>query len=432
MRSTLWFCLVAVMIAVYVVLDGFDIGAGIIHLFVARKDARARAVLRAIGPVWDGNEVWLLAGGGTLYFAFPALYASSFSGFYLPLMIVLWLLILRGISIEFRNHIDTRCGRRCGMWFSAVASAAAGDLLRRGAGQRGARRAARCRRLFLPAAVDRLPRRFEPAVLDWYTILAGVAALAVLAMHGSLWVALKTTGAVRERSRRAARKTVVGSRGLGGHPHGSQFCRAAFVAAELRGRSVGFSLPGARRRGTRRNTPQQRRGRRTARVPVLVRSHRRITHQRRFRSLSERIDGVDRPAVQPHHPQRGGGRLRSAHWIDMVDRGHGTRFRLHVPRLPALRGKDSGRNRRSLVTHRRRSRAWSVLVIGGGPAGLAAAIAARRKGFRVRVMDAGRPPIDKACGEGLMPDALRALNQSGVAFPRDARPCFPGDSLPRR
>ena len=98
--ETVWFCLVAIMIAIYVVLDGFDLGAGAIHLLVARNEAERRVVLRTIGPVWDGNEVWLLAAGGTLYFAFPALYASSFSGFYLPLMIVLWLLILRGIAVE--------------------------------------------------------------------------------------------------------------------------------------------------------------------------------------------------------------------------------------------------------------------------------------------------------------------------------------------
>src|SRR5271157_1434933 len=104
--ETIWFSLVAAMIALYVVLDGFDLGAGIVHLFVARSEAERRTVLASIGPVWDGNEVWLLAGGGTLYFAFPALYASSFSGFYLPLMIVLWLLILRGVSLELRNHLD--------------------------------------------------------------------------------------------------------------------------------------------------------------------------------------------------------------------------------------------------------------------------------------------------------------------------------------
>ena len=109
--ETIWFALVAVMIAMYVVLDGFDLGAGIIHLLVAHTDRERRQVLRSIGPVWDGNEVWLLAGGGTLYFAFPALYASSFSGFYLPLMMVLWLLMLRAIGIEFRTHLQSPVGR---------------------------------------------------------------------------------------------------------------------------------------------------------------------------------------------------------------------------------------------------------------------------------------------------------------------------------
>ena len=103
--ETIWFWVVACMLAAYVILDGFDFGAGIVHFLVARTDDERRVVLSTIGPVWDGNEVWLLAAGGTLYFAFPALYASSFSGFYLPLMMVLWLLILRGVSIEFRNHV---------------------------------------------------------------------------------------------------------------------------------------------------------------------------------------------------------------------------------------------------------------------------------------------------------------------------------------
>ena len=87
--ETLWFILVAIMLVMYVVLDGFDLGAGIIHLWAARTEGERRTVIKAIGPVWDGNEVWLLAAGGTLYFAFPMLYASSFSGFYLPLMMVL-------------------------------------------------------------------------------------------------------------------------------------------------------------------------------------------------------------------------------------------------------------------------------------------------------------------------------------------------------
>ena len=157
--STLWFMIVAVMVAVYVLLDGFDIGAGAVHLFIAKNDAERRMVLRAIGPVWDGNEVWLLAAGGTLYFAFPLLYASSFSGFYLPLMMVLWLLMLRGIGIEFRTHIQEAGVEgllRRHLWnFEHPA----GHLLRGRAGQRGARRSAASRRLLLRAAVDELARR---------------------------------------------------------------------------------------------------------------------------------------------------------------------------------------------------------------------------------------------------------------------------------
>src|SRR5215468_5399423 len=114
MMGTVWFWLVALMITVYVLLDGFDLGAGAIHLLVAKTDHERREVLASIGPVWDGNEVWLLAAGGTLYFAFPQLYASAFSGFYLPLMIVLWLLILRGISIEFRSHLASELWS--GLW----------------------------------------------------------------------------------------------------------------------------------------------------------------------------------------------------------------------------------------------------------------------------------------------------------------------------
>src|SRR6476469_2804360 len=102
------------MLMAYAVLDGFDLGAGVISLFVARGPEERSVVLRTIGPVWDGNEVWLIAAGGALYFAFPLLYASAFSGFYLPLMIVLWLLILRGITLELRNHIDV------GVWLALL------------------------------------------------------------------------------------------------------------------------------------------------------------------------------------------------------------------------------------------------------------------------------------------------------------------------
>src|ERR1700737_5585445 len=136
--ETLWFIVVALMLTVYVLLDGFDLGAGVIYLTVTRTAQERGMILRAIGPVWDGNEVWLLATGGTLYFAFPELYASAFSGFYLPLMMVLWLLILRGISIEFRNHVDSPVWKAlwdavfalASLLLAVVLGAALGNVLR--------------------------------------------------------------------------------------------------------------------------------------------------------------------------------------------------------------------------------------------------------------------------------------------------------------
>src|ERR1700730_11024801 len=202
--GTLWFCLIAIMIAVYVLLDGFDIGAGAIHLFVAKTDQERRQVLASIGPVWDGNEVWLLAAGGTLYFAFPTLYASGFSGFYLPLMIVLWLLILRGTSIEFRNHIQSA------VWdpFWDFLFCASSLLL---AVFYGTALANVVRGVPLDASgyfFEPLWTNFqlsdETGILDWYTILVGVLALLVLVMHGSLRVQMKTSGAVNQRAARLA------------------------------------------------------------------------------------------------------------------------------------------------------------------------------------------------------------------------------------
>jgi len=208
--ETIWFCLVAVMIAVYVLLDGFDLGSGIIHLGVARTDAERRTVLAAIGPVWDGNEVWLLAAGGTLFFAFPMLYASAFSGFYLPLMIVLWLLVLRGISIEFRSHIESPVWHPFwdGVFFLSSAllaiffGAALGNVVRGvpldSSGY-----------FFEPLWTD-FTLGTSPGILDWYTILVGVAAYLALTLHGALWIAYKTTGAVRDRARHIARGAWVG------------------------------------------------------------------------------------------------------------------------------------------------------------------------------------------------------------------------------
>jgi cytochrome bd ubiquinol oxidase subunit II len=196
-----WFWIVAAMIATYVVLDGFDLGAGAIYLVAAKTNDERRRVLRAIGPVWDGNEVWLIAAGGTLYFAFPQLYASSFSGFYLPLTIVLWLLILRAIGIEFRTHIENHVWQS---FFDVVFSFSSILLA-----------------VFFGAALGNVVRGvpldasgyfFEPlwtnfklssqvGILDWYTLLIGGMALVTLTAHGSYYIALKTDADLSRRAR---------------------------------------------------------------------------------------------------------------------------------------------------------------------------------------------------------------------------------------
>ena len=204
--DTIWFIAVALMITMYVLLDGFDLGAGTIHLFAARNDRERRTILRAIGPVWDGNEVWLIAGGGTLFFAFPILYASSFSGFYLPLIMVLWLLIIRGLSIELRGHINDP------MWASfwdamffigstllaIFFGAALGNVVRGVPLNRDGN-------FFQPLWTDFNPFSETPGILDWYTVLIGLLALITLIVHGANYLAVKTENELNARFHRIAR-----------------------------------------------------------------------------------------------------------------------------------------------------------------------------------------------------------------------------------
>ena len=103
----IWFVLLGVLICGYAILDGFDLGVGILHPFVARDDQQRRLVMNSIGPLWDGNEVWLVTFGGALFAAFPEAYATLLSGMYLPIMLLLFCLILRAVSVDFRNKIDS-------------------------------------------------------------------------------------------------------------------------------------------------------------------------------------------------------------------------------------------------------------------------------------------------------------------------------------
>jgi cytochrome d ubiquinol oxidase subunit II len=203
--ETLWFWLVALSLAAYVVLDGYDIGAGMLHLVIAKNGAERATLIRSIGPVWDGNEVWLLASGGTIFAVFPLLYATAFSGFYLPLMMVLWLLVGRALGIEFRHQSENP------MWTSvwdvifSLSSAALALFYGVALGNvaRGVPFDARGV-FFEPLWTDFSPAR-ATGILDPYTLLAGATAAAALALHGALWIAFKTEGDLRERARRAAR-----------------------------------------------------------------------------------------------------------------------------------------------------------------------------------------------------------------------------------
>jgi cytochrome d ubiquinol oxidase subunit II len=199
--ETFWFLALALMLSVYVVLDGFDLGAGIVHHVVGKTEDDRRAILRSIGPVWDANEVWLIAAGGTLFFSFPVLYAASFSGFYLALIMVLWLLILRGLGVELRGHMDNPLWR--GFWDFVFTGASA--LLT----------------IFFGVALGNMVRGvplgadlwfFEPlwtdfrtsgytGILDWYTALTGIVAFVALALHGANYIALKTEGTLQARAR---------------------------------------------------------------------------------------------------------------------------------------------------------------------------------------------------------------------------------------
>ncbi len=242
--ETIWFICVAFMIAMYVLLDGFDLGAGAIHLFAAKNDRERRTILRAIGPVWDGNEVWLIAAGGTLFFAFPTLYASSFSGFYLPLIMVLWLLMIRGLSIELRGHIKDP------MWTSfwdalffigssllaVFFGAALGNVVRGVPLDEDGY-------FFQPLWTNFSPFNETPGILDWYTILIGLLALATLVVHGSNFIAVKTEGEVNVRSRRIARLFAFATAALTLLATLATFWVSPYLLQSFNERPYGYVLP---------------------------------------------------------------------------------------------------------------------------------------------------------------------------------------------
>ncbi|HTB34992.1 MAG TPA: cytochrome d ubiquinol oxidase subunit II [bacterium] len=200
MLGNLWYALLALMLAAYVVLDGFDLGAGALLPLVARTPEERGLVVQSLGPVWDGNEVWLLAAGGTLVLAFPRVYAAAFSGFYLPLMLVLWLLVFRALSIELRHQAEkTLWLPLCDIAFAAsslllavILGAALGNVVR------GVDADAEGH--FFHALFTDFSAKPPLGILDWYSVLAGLASATALARHGALWLNWKTAGPLQKRS----------------------------------------------------------------------------------------------------------------------------------------------------------------------------------------------------------------------------------------
>src|SRR5450432_3513949 len=197
--AELWFGLLGLMLVAYVVLDGFDLGAGMLHLFVARSDAERRTVLGAIGPFWDGNEVWLIAVGGVLFLAFPELLTSAFPGFYLALHLVLWCFALRGVSIEVRSHVADGMWRAFWDALFAVASVLLALLFGVALGNvvRGVPLDER-REFTLPLFTN-FGTSGQVGLLDYYSVSVGMLSIVLLAAHGAAFLAWRAAGTVRDR-----------------------------------------------------------------------------------------------------------------------------------------------------------------------------------------------------------------------------------------
>jgi len=197
--NVIWFGLVGILLTGYAILDGFDLGVGALHL-LTRKDEHRRLMINAIGPVWDGNEVWLVTGGGALFAAFPEVYATVFSGFYLAFMLLLCMLIFRAVAIEFRSKQTMRWWRQ--MWDISFSVASIGGSLLLG--------------VAFGNIIWGVPlngqREFVGSflgLLNPYALLVGVTTVALFMMHGAIYVVLKTEGELHEKARGWINNTII-------------------------------------------------------------------------------------------------------------------------------------------------------------------------------------------------------------------------------
>jgi cytochrome d ubiquinol oxidase subunit II len=193
--NTVWFILIAVLYIGFFVLEGFDFGVGILLPFLGKNDTERRAITNTIGPFWDGNEVWLLTAGGATFAAFPHWYATMFSGFYLPLFLLLMALILRGVAFEFRSKDDNPLWRKgwdvaifIGSLLPALLLGVAFTNLARG--------------VPIDANMNYAGGFFN--LLNPYALLGGLAAVLAFTLHGAIFLSLKTTGDLLEKSRQTA------------------------------------------------------------------------------------------------------------------------------------------------------------------------------------------------------------------------------------
>jgi cytochrome d ubiquinol oxidase subunit II len=201
----LWYSILVFMITTYIVMDGWNFGAGILHLFVARTPAERRQVISAMGPLWSWHEVWLVGFGGTMFVAFPRLMAAGFSGYYLALFLILWCLLLRGVSVEVGGHIDDRMWQT--FWDSVffLASVLLSILFGVALGNVARGVPLDSTGEFHMAFFTNFSVRGYVGLLDWYTISVGVVCHVILMAHGATYLILKTEGPVHDRAVRIAR-----------------------------------------------------------------------------------------------------------------------------------------------------------------------------------------------------------------------------------
>jgi len=191
MLESIWFILWGVLWAVYFMLDGFDLGVGTLMPFLAKTETEKRVMYRAMGPFWDGNEVWLIAAGGVTFAAFPTTYAVMFSGLYSALMLILFALILRGVSIEFRDHADHPTWKK--VWDTCLVVGSFLPALLLGVAFANIFQG-------IPIDGEGIFQGTLFTLLNPYGLLGGVLFVAMFLLHGCLWLIVKTEGAVQERA----------------------------------------------------------------------------------------------------------------------------------------------------------------------------------------------------------------------------------------